>query len=173
MSDQLVSGDRPQRPGAVPHPFRTEHGETGRRVEEIHELAYGPDGRTPRAERWVRRTTIERDPRAGLVRSAAGAVFAFALQVALALGALALSLHLLATQAAWMAALVAAGSVGAVFGIPALVDHAPGDAKRAVGALVMLLATVASLLYLGTAWLGFAGGVAAAVLAVPLVLWLL
>lgn len=142
-------------------------------MEEIREVVFGPDGRTPRVERWIRRTRIERDPEAGLVRSALGAVFAFALQAVLSMVALGLSLWVLATQPGWIAALVAAASVGAVFGLPVVVDHASEKAKKATGALVLVLGSVVSLLYVGTAWFGLAGGFGAAVLAVPLVLWLL
>lgn len=173
MSNRAPSRDRPHRSDTVPHPFRTEHGETGRRVEEIHELLFGPDGRTPRAERWVRRTRIERDPKVGLVRSAVGAVFAFAVQIVLAMAAVGLSLGLLTAQPGWIVAIVAAASVGAVFGLPLLVDHAPVEAKQAIGGLVLLLAFVVSLFFLGTAWFGLAGGVGAALTAVFLVLWLL
>lgn len=167
------SEDGAQKPSTGPNLFRTRHGETARRVEEIREFVFGPDGRTPKAERWVRRTTIERDPKAGLVASAVGAVFTFAVQVVLATAVVAMSLVILATWSGWTAGIFAAASIGAVFGLPVLVDHAPAEAREAIATFATLLVTVVSLFYLGTVSFGVAGGLAAAALAVPLVLWFL
>lgn len=47
--------------GATAHPRRPDDEERERRLEETREVVYGPDGRTPRAERRTRRLTILRD----------------------------------------------------------------------------------------------------------------
>lgn len=46
----------------VSNPMGGVEDETGRTVEETHEIVYGPDGRTPEAERTQRRIEINRDP---------------------------------------------------------------------------------------------------------------
>lgn len=89
----------------VSNPLGREDDEVEREVEETHEIVYGPDGRTPEAERKKRTIHITRDPFPSALEIFAEWIFRLLGTVVVCFLALAVALHLARMSAplwAWL-----------------------------------------------------------------------
>lgn len=144
--------------------------ERERDVEAAHEVLYGPDGRTVKAERWVRRARVERDPKFGFCRSCATVLGGLLAQLVTALVLLLLTAAVAQKAPGWMVGLFACVSLVALLGAPILLRHDAADSFRVVGFVALVVLGAVALMYLGVLWFGLPGIVGSGVLVASLLL---
>lgn len=144
--------------------------ERERDVEAAHEVLYGPDGRTVKAERWVRRARVERDPRFGVWRSLVQLLGGLVAQLVTAAVLLLLTAAVAQEAPGWMVGLFACGSLVALLGAPVLLRHDAGESFKVVGFVALVVLGSVALMYLGAGWFGLPGIVGGGVLVASLLL---
>lgn len=141
-----------------------------RGVEATHEVVYGPDGQTVKAERWVRRARVERDPKFGFWRSCVSVLAGLFAQLVTAAVLLLLTAAVAQEAPGWMVGLFACGSLVALLGAPILLRHDAGESFKVVGLVALVVLGSVALMYLGALWFGLPGVVASGVLVASLLL---
>lgn len=144
--------------------------ERERNVEAAHEVLYGPDGQTVKAERWVRRARVERDPKFGFWRSFVRLIAGLVAQLVTAAVVLLLTAAVAQEAPGWMVGLFACGSLVALLGAPILLRHDAGESFKVVGFVTLMVLGSVALMYLGALWFGLPGVVGGGVLVVSVLL---
>lgn len=144
--------------------------ERERDVEAAHEVLYGPDGQTIKAERWVRRAHVERDPRVGFWRACASLVGGMFAQLVTSAVLLLLTAAVAQEAPGWMVGLFACGSLVALLGAPVLLRHDAAETFKVVGFVALVVLGSVAIMYLGALWFGLPGVVGSGVLVVSALL---